>query len=159
MLRRKCEAAGRDPGSLTWSAQALVKVTDDPAEAERFLAQVGARPAFAGTPDQFVKRAAALEAVGVGEVIVPDFTLSRGQARLDELDGLRACSPPPTRADAAAEISSTDQRRRRVAHPRDPAGLLVLASLAVDIGPLTNVVARARRFETYRRVGVLCHAR
>jgi alkanesulfonate monooxygenase SsuD/methylene tetrahydromethanopterin reductase-like flavin-dependent oxidoreductase (luciferase family) len=90
VLRRKCEAAGRDPGSLTWSAQALVKVTDDPAVAERFLAQVGARPAFAGTAEQFVERVAALEAVGVGEVIVPDFTLSKGQARLDELDQLRA---------------------------------------------------------------------
>ncbi len=64
-------------------------VTDDPAAAERFVAKVGARPAFGGTVEQFVERVAALGRVGVGEVIVPDFTLSRGQARLDELDRLR----------------------------------------------------------------------
>jgi alkanesulfonate monooxygenase SsuD/methylene tetrahydromethanopterin reductase-like flavin-dependent oxidoreductase (luciferase family) len=84
-LARRCEAIGRDPASIARSAQALVLLTDDEAKAHRFVAEAG-RAAVAGSPDQIAEAVAAWQAVGVDEVIVPDFTLGRGQRKLDALD-------------------------------------------------------------------------
>lgn len=87
VLARRCEAAGRDPGEIRRSAQALVFLTDDPAKAQHLL-DSSERAAIAGTTEQVSEAVAAWQTVGVDEVIVPDFTLGRGQARLERMDAI-----------------------------------------------------------------------
>ena len=88
VLGRRCEAIGRDPVSITRSTQALVFLTDDRAKGEQLVAGVAPRPALAGPPAAIAEAAAALAALGVDELIVPDFTLGTGARRLDALDSL-----------------------------------------------------------------------
>lgn len=87
VLDRRCEAIGRDPAEIERSAQALVLLTDDRARAEAFLAGSG-RAAVAGTTDDLAEACRAWQEVGLDELIVPDFTLGRGQARLDRMDAI-----------------------------------------------------------------------
>jgi F420-dependent oxidoreductase-like protein len=86
VLERRCEAIGRDPGTIQRSAQALVRLTDDRAKADAFLAGTGGRAAIAGTTDDLIAAVEAWQAVGLDEVIIPDFTLGRGPAKLERLD-------------------------------------------------------------------------
>jgi alkanesulfonate monooxygenase SsuD/methylene tetrahydromethanopterin reductase-like flavin-dependent oxidoreductase (luciferase family) len=88
VLDQRCEAIGRDPAAIKRSAQALVLLTDDRAKADAFLAGTGARAAIAGTTDDVAEAVAAWQAVGLDEVIVPDFTLGRGARKLEHLDAL-----------------------------------------------------------------------
>ena len=88
VLDQRCEAIGRDPAEIKRSAQALVLLTDDRAKADAFLAGTGARAAIAGTTDDVAEAVAAWQAVGLDEVIVPDFTLGRGARKLEHLDAL-----------------------------------------------------------------------
>jgi F420-dependent oxidoreductase-like protein len=88
VLERRCEAIGRDPGTIARSAQALVRLTDDRAQAERFLAGTGGRAAIAGSTEQVAGAVAAWQEVGLDEVIVPDFALGRGSERLDRMDAI-----------------------------------------------------------------------
>jgi alkanesulfonate monooxygenase SsuD/methylene tetrahydromethanopterin reductase-like flavin-dependent oxidoreductase (luciferase family) len=85
VLDQRCERIGRDPSEIKRSAQALFLVTDDEAKAKEFRHQT-ARPAVAGLADEISEAVAEWEAVGLDEVIVPDFTLGKGQNRLDRLD-------------------------------------------------------------------------
>jgi alkanesulfonate monooxygenase SsuD/methylene tetrahydromethanopterin reductase-like flavin-dependent oxidoreductase (luciferase family) len=85
VLDRRCEKIGRDPGEVERSAQALFLLTDDADRAARFRSDAG-RPAVAGTADDVIEAVAAWQAVGLDEVIVPDFTLGKGQKRLDRMD-------------------------------------------------------------------------
>src|SRR5688500_7417910 len=88
VLERRCEAVGRDPATIKRSAQALVRLTDDRAQADAFLAGTGGRAAIAGTTDDVIAAVEAWKAVGLDEVIVPDFTLGRGSAKVDRLDAI-----------------------------------------------------------------------
>jgi F420-dependent oxidoreductase-like protein len=88
VLDQRCEAIGRDPSTIQRSAQALVLLTDDRAKADAFLAGTSARAAIAGTVDDVTKEVEAWQAVGLDEVIVPDFTLGRGSRKLDRMDAL-----------------------------------------------------------------------
>jgi alkanesulfonate monooxygenase SsuD/methylene tetrahydromethanopterin reductase-like flavin-dependent oxidoreductase (luciferase family) len=88
VLERRCESVGRDPTSIARSAQALVRLTDDADAASRFLAATAGRAAIAGTTDQVADAVAAWEAIGLDEVIVPDFALGRGTARLERMDAI-----------------------------------------------------------------------
>jgi F420-dependent oxidoreductase-like protein len=88
VLERRCEAIGRDPGTIKRSAQALVRLTDDRAQADAFLAGTGGRAAIAGTTDDVLEAVAAWQAVGLDEVIVPDFALGRGSAKIDRMDAI-----------------------------------------------------------------------
>lgn len=90
VLDRACERIERDPAEIRRSTQALVRVTDDPDEADRFLERVAPRAAVAGPPERFAEVVAEWAAVGVDEVIVPDLALGRGAARADALDALAA---------------------------------------------------------------------
>jgi F420-dependent oxidoreductase-like protein len=85
VLDQHCAHLGRDPAEIKRSAQALFLVTEDEAKATAFREDAG-RPAVAGLADEISDAVAAWEAVGVHEVIVPDFTLGRGQNRLERLD-------------------------------------------------------------------------
>ncbi|MGQ0830276.1 MAG: LLM class flavin-dependent oxidoreductase [Microthrixaceae bacterium] len=87
-LDRRCDKAGRDPRSIARSAQALVLLTDDRAKADAFVAGAAPRAAIAGTTDDVLEAVAAWEAVGLDEVIVPDFALGTGPARLERMDAI-----------------------------------------------------------------------
>jgi F420-dependent oxidoreductase-like protein len=88
VLDQRCEAIGRDPAAIQRSAQALVLLTDDQTKAEAFVAGTGGRAAVAGTPAQIAETVSRWREVGLDELIVPDFTLGRGQRKLDHLDAL-----------------------------------------------------------------------
>jgi F420-dependent oxidoreductase-like protein len=88
VLDQRCEAIGRDPTAIQRSAQALVLLTDDQTKADAFVAGTGGRAAVAGTPGQIAETVARWKDVGLDELIVPDFTLGRGQRKLDHLDAL-----------------------------------------------------------------------
>ncbi|MET0726999.1 MAG: TIGR03560 family F420-dependent LLM class oxidoreductase [Acidimicrobiales bacterium] len=88
VLERRCEAVGRDPGTIRRSAQALVRLTDERAEADAFVDRTSGRPTIAGTTDDVAGAVDAWQAVGLDEVIVPDFTLGAGTARRDRMDAI-----------------------------------------------------------------------
>jgi alkanesulfonate monooxygenase SsuD/methylene tetrahydromethanopterin reductase-like flavin-dependent oxidoreductase (luciferase family) len=96
VLDRRCEAIGRDPGEVVRSCQALVFVTDGAASARDLVEAVSPRAAVAGPPEAFGEAVAAWAEVGVGEVIVPDFTLGRGPERLERMDALLTASREAT---------------------------------------------------------------
>ena len=85
VLDAHCERIGRDPSEIARSAQALFLVTDDEAKAKEFRSNT-ARPAVAGLADDIAEAVTEWQAIGLDEVIVPDFTLGKGQNRLDRLD-------------------------------------------------------------------------
>ncbi len=87
-LDRACEKIGRDPAEISWSTQALVMLTDDAEAARRLVDAVAPRPAVAGTAAQVAEVVAGWRDAGVAEVIVPDFVLGRGHAKLDAMDEL-----------------------------------------------------------------------
>jgi F420-dependent oxidoreductase-like protein len=84
-LTRRCETAGRDPGEIVRTAQALVIFTATDAEGERMMGGAP-RPMIAGTPARVRDIVAGYVEAGVDELIVPDPTLGSGQAKLDALD-------------------------------------------------------------------------
>ena len=88
VLDRRCEAIGRDPGTIARSAQALVRLTDDRAKADAFLAGAGGRAAIAGTTDDVIAAVEAWREVGLDEVVVPDFALGSGAAKRDRMDAI-----------------------------------------------------------------------
>ncbi|MEO7429510.1 MAG: TIGR03560 family F420-dependent LLM class oxidoreductase [Acidimicrobiales bacterium] len=96
-LDRRCESIGRDPRSIKRSAQALVLLTDDRAKAGAFVAGSGGRAAIAGTTDDVLDAVAAWQAVGLDEVIVPDFALGKGTHRLDRMDAIIEAVAPAVR--------------------------------------------------------------
>ncbi len=97
VLDERCEAIGRDPSEIKRSAQALVLLTDDRRRAEEFLAGTGGRAAVAGTTDDVAEAVAAWQAIGLDEVIVPDFTLGRGANKLERMDAIIEVVAPPFR--------------------------------------------------------------
>lgn len=89
VLDAACEAIGRDPATVARSAQALVLLTDDEAAARGFVEAVAPRAAIGGTPAQVAEVAAGWAAMGLDELIVPDFVLGRDlSAKQDALDAL-----------------------------------------------------------------------
>ena len=83
-LDRACEAAGRDPGEIARSCQAVVLFTADDAQGEELMSRPG-RPIMAGTPGRLRDVLARYAEIGVDELIVPDATFGTGQAKLDGL--------------------------------------------------------------------------
>ena len=88
-LDAHCARIGRDPQTIERTTQALVLLTDSTAEADAFMAAASPRAAFAGTATQFADLVARWEAIGVDEVIVPDWHLGTGARRRDALDALQ----------------------------------------------------------------------
>ena len=85
-----CERVGRDPGTIRRSTQSLVLLTADRDRAEAFVAAAAPRAAFAGTAAKFADLVARWAAVGIDEVIVPDWSLGTGARRRDALDAIAA---------------------------------------------------------------------
>ena len=76
VLRAHCEQAGRDPGEIRVSTQALLFLSTDPAWlADKRPAEPGRFPVIAGTPGEVSGIVARYRDAGAGELIVPDFTL------------------------------------------------------------------------------------
>lgn len=75
VLDKHCADIGRDPNTIHRSAQALLFLSDDPAVKAR--AQGGGRATVAGTPGDVRATMEQYREAGVGEFIVPDFTLGR----------------------------------------------------------------------------------
>jgi len=73
-VRRACEAADRDPGSLVYSAALTVCVGADEAEVERRAKTIGREPAdlrangVAGSPQEAIDRIGAYAGIGVDRV-------------------------------------------------------------------------------------------
>lgn len=75
VLDKHCADIGRDPKTIHRSAQALLFLSDDPAV--KAGAQGGGRATVAGTPGDVRATMEQYREAGVGEFIVPDFTLGR----------------------------------------------------------------------------------
>jgi F420-dependent oxidoreductase-like protein len=86
VLDRHCADVGRDPGTIRRSAQALLFMSDDAGWLDRMRASDLGRAAMVGTPPDVAETVAAYAAAGVGELIVPDWTLGRIERRLATLD-------------------------------------------------------------------------
>jgi alkanesulfonate monooxygenase SsuD/methylene tetrahydromethanopterin reductase-like flavin-dependent oxidoreductase (luciferase family) len=86
VLDQRCEAIGRDPAEITRSTQALIMLTDDEARARQIVEATAPRVCVAGTAAHLAEVVAEWQAVGVDEVIIPDWILGRGPERLDRLD-------------------------------------------------------------------------
>jgi F420-dependent oxidoreductase-like protein len=86
ILDEHCERLGRDPRTIKRSAQALLVLSDDPAELARARAAGTGRPLIVGTVDAVRQVVGAYAAAGVDELIIPDFNLGRGERKKAVLD-------------------------------------------------------------------------
>lgn len=84
VLDRHCAELERDPRSIQRSAQALLFLSDDPEVVEK--ARVPGRPVIAGNVEQLQEIVRQYQDAGVDELIIPDFTLGRGEQRTTTLD-------------------------------------------------------------------------
>ena len=87
ILDRHCDEVGRAPEEVIRTAVALFRLDDDADAASRFARESG-RPSIAGNAELVRAALRAYEAMGVGEVIVPDFNLGGGAKRIAALDRL-----------------------------------------------------------------------
>jgi alkanesulfonate monooxygenase SsuD/methylene tetrahydromethanopterin reductase-like flavin-dependent oxidoreductase (luciferase family) len=95
-LDAACEREGRDPATIWRSTQALVMVTDS-AESESAAAAVAENlpfPMIYGTPTKIADAAAQWRDEGVDELLIPDYTLPTGTARLDAYEALAEAFSP-----------------------------------------------------------------
>lgn len=95
-LDAACEKEGRDPATVWRSTQALVMVTDSP-ETEataKAAAESTPQPLVWGPPARIAEAVATWRDEGVDEVIVPDFAMPRGAARLDTYRALAEAFAP-----------------------------------------------------------------
>jgi probable F420-dependent oxidoreductase len=88
VLDRRCEERGRDPRAIATSTQALTFVLPDDDKADDLAARVAPRPCIAGTPERIAEQVAGYQAVGVDELIVPDFALGTGSRRREAIDAI-----------------------------------------------------------------------
>ncbi len=86
LLDDRCAAIGRDPSTIARSCQAIWFISDDEEATAQRLARAGRRPAIGGSVEQLVDAVGGWHAVGVDEVIVPDFSLGTGTQRVELLD-------------------------------------------------------------------------
>ncbi|MBT4494822.1 MAG: TIGR03560 family F420-dependent LLM class oxidoreductase [Gammaproteobacteria bacterium] len=85
ILDQHCETIGRSPDEIQRSAVALLFLSDDDA----FLSKIresSDRPIIAGNVNEVRDTVAAYREAGVDELIIPDFTLGKGQQKIDQLD-------------------------------------------------------------------------
>ena len=86
ILDRHCEQLGRDPSTISRSAQALLFLSDDETWLEDRRKAPSPMATLIGTPEQVAEQVAAYRDAGVDELIVPDFTLGSPERARDTLD-------------------------------------------------------------------------
>lgn len=85
-LTDACEREGRDPGGIRRSAQALVRLTPDPAERDAFLEEHGGR-GFAGSAEELIDAFGRYAEAGIDEFGIHTIAFSDDpDRRRDELD-------------------------------------------------------------------------
>ena len=84
-LDRHCADLGRDPATLRRSTQAMMYLSTDETWLSRFRDQEPGRPRLVGTPAEVVEQVEAYRAVGVDELIIPDWTMGSAKRALDTL--------------------------------------------------------------------------
>jgi F420-dependent oxidoreductase-like protein len=90
-LTRACERVGREPDLIARTAQALVFIADDAADADATakverLVELAPMPAIGGTVGQLRDVVAGYAQAGLDELIVPDRSLGHGTAKLERMD-------------------------------------------------------------------------
>jgi alkanesulfonate monooxygenase SsuD/methylene tetrahydromethanopterin reductase-like flavin-dependent oxidoreductase (luciferase family) len=80
---------GRGPAEIQKSAVGVLIFTETEEKAAELKGRMGYRSGLVGTPAQLRQVVAEYAAVGVDEVLVPDFAFSTGE-RNDNLDRFRA---------------------------------------------------------------------
>ena len=86
VLADHCAAVGRDPGSVARSTQALVYLSTDEAWLAPLRQDTSGRPRLVGTPAEVVEQVAAYDAVGVDELVIPDWMMGSKARTVDTLD-------------------------------------------------------------------------
>jgi alkanesulfonate monooxygenase SsuD/methylene tetrahydromethanopterin reductase-like flavin-dependent oxidoreductase (luciferase family) len=86
ILAQHCAAVGRDQASIARSTQALVYLSTDEKWLAPLRADTSARARLLGTPAELVEQIAAYDAVGVDELIVPDWMMGSAERTVDTLD-------------------------------------------------------------------------
>lgn len=86
VLRRHCDAVGRDPAAIAVSTQALVFLsTDESWLAERRAATIG-QPVIVGNPGEVTDIVGRYRDAGADELIIPDFTMGSLSRKKDTCD-------------------------------------------------------------------------
>jgi len=87
VLERHCIEIGRDPASIKRTAQALLMMSDDKEQVERWRADRLPMPRIVGRPAEVAEVIASYEEIGLHEFVVPDRTLGRDASeRRDTMD-------------------------------------------------------------------------
>jgi F420-dependent oxidoreductase-like protein len=94
VLDGHCAEIGRDPRSIRRSTMALIGLVDDAESERRMRENPPFSPLLTGGPDQIYDQVRAYAEAGIDELIIPDFNLGTGAAKLDALDRILACARP-----------------------------------------------------------------
>lgn len=86
ILDRHCADVGRDPKSIKRTAVALLFLSEDQGFLERMRGAGIERPSLIGTAEEVRDQVARYEALGVDELIVPDFTMGSIAQKMATLD-------------------------------------------------------------------------
>jgi F420-dependent oxidoreductase-like protein len=88
VLRRHCDQAGRDPGEIHVSTQAMMFLSTDKewVSERRRQAEPGRHPVIIGTPGEIADIMSRYAEAGADEFIVPDFTLGSMAQKKDTCD-------------------------------------------------------------------------
>lgn len=86
ILDQHCADVGRDPASIQRSAVALLFLSEDASQVANWRAANIERPSIIGTPDEVADTVARYAALGVNELIVPDFTMGDAAAKKATMD-------------------------------------------------------------------------
>ena len=86
VLDQHCADVGRDPKEIQRTAVALLFMSEDNAFLEQMRNAELQQPALIGTVEEIREIVEEYEAIGVDELIVPDFTLGEHRKKVETLD-------------------------------------------------------------------------
>lgn len=86
VLDKHCEDVGRNPSEIQRSAVALMYLSEDEGYIQKIRERASGQSIIAGNVNEVRDIVVAYQEAGVNELIVPDFTMGRGQQKLDTLD-------------------------------------------------------------------------
>ncbi|MGH9297582.1 MAG: TIGR03560 family F420-dependent LLM class oxidoreductase, partial [Acidimicrobiales bacterium] len=85
VLEQHCETAGRDPSTIERSAQALIRMSTDAAELERWRSEPARMPTIVGTPEELSGELARYDELGVDEFVVSERVLGESTSERAEV--------------------------------------------------------------------------